>query len=721
MNGNDKVSMAKNTSQSIEGGANGDLSSHSPLSTDAVGNVMNECSNSDIPREVGFFLPEDDDNNDDDDMTTRTATTGGDAFMSLSSPTNRESDPNPILSNITTSHGNLHPATTLMMKRVSSCYFSIGSSEGEDDDLEGVHIEESLAANSKTKMDTATQQQEEEGLTDVALVDVLYHDIMMHIFSYLDFNSLRYFSETALRPNFECFYFLQLQLQQCTIHVKKEGGGRKEQQQNENQHPLSRLPPAMAQSIIQTYLDSNSTLGKHNHMPLSHSLQYAARWLSQHHHLHELEGVGTAAFVMMIGAAAAAATYHVSPETAAVAASTTTGAAKFGLAAAGCSAVKAVVNHNHHHHHETDTSTQPYNQNNHNDGRDGGGITARLYNAFSSVYDASSKDAQQKQPHQYTQRHEQRSNSDDTIKEEKKDNEFLTDDDNFVNYAMNHPVTPNPYDHPEPSLILPQTHSQQSKGITNKSPMPQDQPKTHNIRKKPSGCVGAYLRATQTATKQLIQTIKAQRIARFRLLSPVEQTQLSTTFLDACTSDDSLSIVKELVQKIDADSFYIGSDGTVTCALHSAAFNGATKVVEYLCAGISGHDSNEDGGLCNVNIRDDNGWTAMHFAAGAGAVEIVQVLAQHGAKLSIEADNGYTPYHWAQRLGNQDVVVALENLGAGNRFIMVNNTNNNTNDLSFGSFVATRILSFLSERRTATTATATETNTNNALQQEQEI
>ena len=516
-----------------------------------------------------------------------------------------------------------------------------------------------------------------------------------------------------------------MQLQQCTIFVKKEGSGRKEQQQqNEKQHPLSRLPPAMAQSIIQTYLDSNSTLGKHNYMPLSHSLQYAARWLSQHHHLHELESVGTAAFVMMIGAAAAAATYHVSPETAAVAASTTTGAAKFGLAAAGCSAVKAVVNHNHHQDDTTDTSTQLYNQNNNNHHhRDEGGITARLYNAFSSVYDASSKDTQPKQTHQHAEHREQIMNSDDTIKEEKKDNEFITDDDNFVNYAMNHPVTPNPYDHPEPSLILPQKHSQQSKGMTNKSSILKDQSKTHNIRKKPSGCVGAYLHATQTATKQLIQTIKAQRIARFQLLSPVEQTQLSTTFLDACTSDDSLATVKELAQKIDVDSFNIGSDGTVTCALHSAAFNGATKVVEYLCAGISGHDSNEDGGLCNVNIRDDNGWTAMHFAAGAGAVEIVQVLAQHGAKLSIEAGNGYTPYHWAQRLGNQDVVVALENLGAGNRFFVMNDANNNTNDLSFGSFVASRILSFLSETRTATSATtdAVDTNTNNAAQQEQEI
>merc|ERR1711982_217781 len=62
-------------------------------------------------------------------------------------------------------------------------------------------------------------------------------------------------------------------------------------------------------------------------------------------------------------------------------------------------------------------------------------------------------------------------------------------------------------------------------------------------------------------------------------------------------------------------------------------------------------------------------WTALHFAAGANSVNSVKVLADHGAKLTIEASNGYTPFHWSQRLSNDEVAAELERLGADNRFV----------------------------------------------------
>lgn len=39
----------------------------------------------------------------------------------------------------------------------------------------------------------------------------------MNVFSFLDAHSLASFSETARRPNFECFYFLELQLQRALL------------------------------------------------------------------------------------------------------------------------------------------------------------------------------------------------------------------------------------------------------------------------------------------------------------------------------------------------------------------------------------------------------------------------------------------------------------------------------------------------------------------------
>merc|ERR1719162_1311419 len=143
-------------------------------------------------------------------------------------------------------------------------------------------------------------------------------------------------------------------------------------------------------------------------------------------------------------------------------------------------------------------------------------------------------------------------------------------------------------------------------------------------------------------------------------------------FIDACTSDNKLSIVKDILQKqkiMDVDRFFIGPDDTETCALHAAAFHGAEDVLRFLCRGIDERDPDLDGGLCDVNVQDGNGWTALHFAAGANSVTSVRVLARHGANLTVEASNGYTPFHWAERLSNEEVAAELEVLGADTRFV----------------------------------------------------
>jgi len=224
-----------------------------------------------------------------------------------------------------------------------------------------------------------------------------------------------------------------------------------------------------------------------------------------------------------------------------------------------------------------------------------------------------------------------------------------------VEYAMEHPFSPNPYDHvPKPDG-------------------PNDSNHTAPIDSKvPSGCIGAYARAVKTAAAEVTRLVKEERKANFDSLPEEERIQLGVTFIDACSSDSKLSIVKDILQKqktIDVDCFFIGPDETETCALHAAAFNGADKVLEFLCGGIDERDPSKDGGLCNVDIRDANGWTALHFAAGANSVSSVRILAEHGAKLTIEAGNGYTPYQWAERLSNEEVAAELERLGADNRFV----------------------------------------------------
>ncbi len=66
----------------------------------------------------------------------------------------------------------------------------------------------------------------------------------------------------------------------------------------------------------------------------------------------------------------------------------------------------------------------------------------------------------------------------------------------------------------------------------------------------------------------------------------------------------------------------------------------------------------------DVNARNTDGDTAMHFAGRSGHVEAVLKLAEWKAKVNVKNIQGETPLHCAVRAGYPDVVAEMIKLGA---------------------------------------------------------
>jgi len=132
---------------------------------------------------------------------------------------------------------------------------------------------------------------------------------------------------------------------------------------------------------------------------------------------------------------------------------------------------------------------------------------------------------------------------------------------------------------------------------------PKEEATTTTVHTRPTGCVGAFQRAVADAKDQVADIVKEQRKQAFdSLASDQERADLSTAFIDACTDNGSLDVARIMAHRLPLDEFYVGSDGTESCALHTAAFHGACDTLDFLCRGCSYDTTNTtsgggDGGL----------------------------------------------------------------------------------------------------------------------------
>ena len=64
-------------------------------------------------------------------------------------------------------------------------------------------------------------------------------------------------------------------------------------------------------------------------------------------------------------------------------------------------------------------------------------------------------------------------------------------------------------------------------------------------------------------------------------------------------------------------------------------------------------------GSADVNSTDDDGWTALHFAAGEGSPELIELLLKKGLKADTGAKDGATPLELAEEEEHEEAVELL--------------------------------------------------------------
>ena len=150
----------------------------------------------------------------------------------------------------------------------------------------------------------------------------------------------------------------------------------------------------------------------------------------------------------------------------------------------------------------------------------------------------------------------------------------------------------------------------------------------------------------------------------------------SSAFFDAALIGDIQTIEVELTDGVDVNATSLNSQNQT--ALMLAAYNGHTKLVEMLIArgGKVNHlDATNRTALmyccsgpfpetaqflidkgANVNLVDNNeGWTALMFAAAEGLAPNVKILLDNGADTTPKDIDGDTAASFAAKNGHQQV------------------------------------------------------------------
>merc|ERR1712029_1145929 len=109
-------------------------------------------------------------------------------------------------------------------------------------------------------------------------------------------------------------------------------------------------------------------------------------------------------------------------------------------------------------------------------------------------------------------------------------------------------------------------------------------------------------------------------------------------------SIEDLGKVKDLLKKLAR-----GKGKCISDPVHEAARNGYVKLMEFILRTSF-----------DMNTKDDDGWTAWHWACYYGQTETAQLIIQNSKEFDIELnakdDEGSTALHWACKNGRKEMV-----------------------------------------------------------------
>lgn len=173
-------------------------------------------------------------------------------------------------------------------------------------------------------------------------------------------------------------------------------------------------------------------------------------------------------------------------------------------------------------------------------------------------------------------------------------------------------------------------------------------------------------------------------VLKHTMLNDLQKRGLTTTFLGACAHGD-IERASNLLTTSPSIIHDVLPDGSN--ALHLAVTSGHTTIVQLLLTHGLSADARQQSGLTPLHIAAHGGWwrsahalliaghaainaidkmgmTALHHAAAAGRVYMVDKLAASGASLETRDRNGHTPLWSAVRFGQLMVVSVLLSRGA---------------------------------------------------------